>query len=184
MFEISFIIVIFRHYFKFMFIRNPSERLVSAYRNKIEHPVTNNPTEQTLWDDIRAMIMELYRRTYEKNESPYPTFSEFVHFLSDSDSADMNEHYKAMSALCQPCSVQYNYVGNFKTLRRDADRILQYLNIDSTWFWDRGRHFTNPTQSLVERYYSKLTADDITLIDKVYQDDILLYKYLFPSVKF
>lgn len=166
-----------------MFIRDPRERLVSAYRNKIEHPVTSNPAEQTLWDDIRTMIMQFYRRTNDMNESPYPTFSEFVHFLSDSDSADMNEHYKPVSALCQPCSVHYNYVGNFETLRRDADRILQYLNVDTSWFWDRGRHFTNPTQSLVEKYYSMLRSNDITLIENKFQEDILLYKYLFPSVK-
>ena len=166
-----------------MFIRDPRERLVSAYRNKIEHPVTNNPAEQTLWDDIRTVIVQFYRHTKEMNESSYPTFSEFVHFLSDSDSADMNEHYKPMSALCQPCSVHYNYVGNFETLRRDADRILQYLNVDTSWFWDRGRHFTNPTQSLVEKYYSMLTANDITLVENKFQEDILLYKYLFPSIK-
>lgn len=164
-----------------MFIRNPIERLVSAYRNKIEHPNTKTSSERNIWDDIRTMIMQFYRNITSNDDTPYPMFSEFVHFLSDSDSADMNEHYKPMSALCQPCSVNYNYFGNFATLRRDADKILQYLGVNVNWFWDRGRHFTNPTQTLVEKYYSQLTAKDIELVEEKFLEDILLFKYLFTS---
>lgn len=170
-----------RKYFKFMFIRSPVERLVSAYRNKIEHPITNVLSERSIWDDIRTTILQRYREVTSMIEPPFPTFSEFVHFLSDSDPADMNEHYKPMTSLCQPCSVHYHYVGNFATLRRDADRILQHLHINSSWFWDRGRHFSNPTQNIVEKYYSQLATEDIELIEETFlKDDILLYKYLFP----
>lgn len=170
-----------------MFIRNPTERLVSAYRNKIEHPTATNTLERTIWDDIRTKIMQFYRyhtinEKVADNHPPFPTFSEFVQFLSDSDSADMNEHYKPMSALCQPCSVHYNYYGNFATLRRDADKILQYLGINITWFWDRGRHYTNPTQTLVKKYYSQLTVKDIELVENKFLEDILLFKYLFSSM--
>ena len=177
----------FRNYFKFLFIRNPSERLVSAYRNKIEHPNTENTLEMTIWDDIRGVILEKQRnKTHDNNvvtDPPYPTFSEFVRFLGSSDLADMNEHYKPMTALCQPCSVHYNYVGNFATLRRDSNRILKYLDIDTSWFWDRGKHFSNPTHNYVDRYFSQLSAEDIDLIEKaLLVDDIQLYKHLFPSV--
>ncbi|CAI8035521.1 Carbohydrate sulfotransferase 14 [Geodia barretti] len=175
-----------RNYFKFMFVRNPIERLVSAYRNKIEHPTSDNPSERTIWDGIRAWILQKHRGPAQGNnvtDPPYPTFSEFIHFLGASDPADMNEHYKPMTALCQPCSVHYNYVGNFATLRRDANRILQYLHINTSWFWDRGKHFSNPTNNYVNKYYSKLTSKDIEIIEKVVLvDDIQLYEHLFPSV--
>ena len=174
----------FRNYFKFLFIRNPKERLVSAYRNKIEHPNTENPSEITIWDDIRGVILQRHRnRTNSMTLPPYPTFSEFVRFLGVSDPADMNEHYKAMTALCQPCSVRYDYVGNFATLRRDANRILDFLNINTSWFWDRGKHFSNPTHNYVDTYFSQLTTEDIKLIEKVLLiDDIQLYEHLFPSL--
>lgn len=163
-----------------MFVRNPIERLVSAYRNKIEHPNTDNPSEQTIWDDIRSMILQQYRGINENTDPPYPTFSEFVKFLGDSDLADMNEHYKPMTALCQPCAVHYHYIGNFATLRRDGDKILQYLHVNTTWFWDRGRHFSNPTQNYVEKYYSQLTIEDIELIERKFlANDIQLYQHLF-----
>lgn len=168
-----------------MFIRNPIERLVSAYRNKIEHPNSENPSERTIWDNIRAGILDIHRNKGDVNnmtDPPYPTFSEFVRFLGASDPADMNEHYKPMTALCQPCSVQYNYIGNFATLRRDANRILHHLHINTSWFWDRGKHFSNPTYNYVDKYYSQLATEDIQIIEKVLlADDTQLYNYLFPS---
>ena len=165
-----------------MFVRDPIERLVSAYRNKIEHPNTENPTEQTIWDGIRTTILQMYRAPTTELNPPYPTFSEFIQFLSDSDLADMNEHYKPMTALCQPCAVQYDYVGNFATLRRDANRVLQYLDVNTTWFWDRGRHFTNPTHNYVDKYYSQLTVNEIEHIQgRFLVNDIELYQLLFPQ---
>ena len=166
-----------------MFIRNPIERLVSAYRNKIEHPTSDNPSEHTIWDSIRAGILEKHRNVNNITDPPFPTFSEFVKFLGASDPADMNEHYKPITALCQPCSVHYNYIGNFATLRRDANRILQHLHINNSWFWDRGKHFSNPTYHYVKNYYGQLKAEDLDIIEKVFLlDDIQLFKYLFPSV--
>lgn len=164
-----------------MFIRSPVERLVSAYRNKIEHPVNGeNNVEQNLWDKIRSGILEKYRAKADSYNPPYPTFSEFIRFLGASDPADMNEHYKPMTALCQPCSVKYHYVGNFGTLRRDANKILEYLHVNSSWFWDRGKHFSNPTHHYVDEYRSHLSDRDIQIIEKeILVEDIRLFAQLF-----
>ena len=167
-----------------MFLRNPLERVVSAYRNKIEHPISKNQSEKNIWDETRSLILQYYRSMKDeasRSDLPYPTFSEFIHFLSDSNPVEMNEHYKPMSHLCQPCAVHYDYVGNFATLRRDANRILQYLNVNTSWFWDRGRHISNPTENVVEKYYSILEAEDIKLVEEKFMEDILLYRYLFSS---
>lgn len=168
-----------------MFIRNPPERILSAYRNKIEHPLNNNTSEQSIWDEVRFSILSSYRRKGEKqtkeNDHVYPTFSEFVHFLHDSDPRLMNEHYKLMTELCQPCALRYHYVGNFATLRRDTDAILGYLNINTSLFWDRGKHFKNPTQSLIQKYYSQLNVIDIQRMEETFANDFALYSYLFTS---
>ena len=169
-----------------MFIRNPQERILSAYRNKIEHPININQLEQSIWDDIRFSIISSYRRSQGKernnnNNDVYPTFSEFIKFLYDSDIRLMNEHYKPMTELCQPCAVQYHYIGNFATLRQDTNIILDYLSINSSLFWDRGKHINNPTQKHVENYYSKLNNRDIQHFHEIFMNDILLYNYMFPS---
>ena len=173
-----------RNYFKFMFVRHPPERVLSAYRNKIEHPLITNPAEQSIWDDVRHIILSSYRMKFNKKlakqEEIFPSFAEFIHFLYDSDPALMNEHYKPMVELCQPCAVKYDYIGNFATLRRDANNILAYLNINSSFFWDRGKHKSNPTISHVQQYYSKLQAIDFRRLEERFADDIGFYNHLFP----
>lgn len=169
-----------------MFIRHPAERILSAYRNKIEHPLNTNPAEQSIWDEVRYLILNSYRMQFnnrllgKQEHEVYPTFSEFVHFLYDSDPSLMNEHYKPMIDLCQPCAVMYDYIGNFAQLRQDADAILKYLKINSTIFWDKGKHTSHPTRSFVNKYYKKLQPGDFRRFEERYSDDLSLYRHLFP----
>ena len=169
-----------------MFIRHPPERVLSAYRNKIEHPLITNTEEQSIWDEVRYSILNSYRIKFNKEiakekKELYPTFSEFIHFLYDSDPALMNEHYKPMMELCQPCAIKYDYVGNFATLRHDADAILSYLSINSSLFWDRGKHENSPTVSFVQKYYKSLSPIDFKRLEERFQDDITFYHHLFPN---
>lgn len=167
-----------------MFIRHPPERVLSAYRNKIEHPLTTNPVEENIWDNVRYSILSSYRTKFNDKladeDELYPTFSEFIHFLHDSKPAHMNEHYKPMVELCQPCAVNYHYVGNFATLRQDANAILDYLHINASLFWDRGKHISNPTVSFIQQYFPSLRPIDFRRLEEKFADDIALYRYLFP----
>lgn len=168
-----------------MFIRHPPERVLSAYRNKIEHPLTTNPIEQSIWDEVRYAVLNSYRIKFNNKiangeSDVYPTFAEFLHFLYDSDPVSMNEHYKPMVELCQPCAVRYNFIGNFGTLRSHADAVLNFLHINQTVFWDRGKHHSNPTIAYIKKYYSKLQPIDFERLEDRFANDINLYNYLFP----
>lgn len=169
-----------------MFVRHPPERVLSAYRNKIEHPLITNPEEQSIWDEVRYSVLNSYRIKFnnkiikEKQRDLYPTFSEFIHFLYDSDPATMNEHYKPIVELCQPCAVSYDYVGNFATLRRDADLILRHLRINSSMFWDRGKHTKSPTVSFVREYFKSLSPIDFRRLEERFGKDMAFYDHLFP----
>ena len=41
----------------------------------------------------------------------------------------MNEHWRSISALCNPCKVAYDFVGSFESLNEDAEQVLCKLNI-------------------------------------------------------
>lgn len=168
-----------------MFIRHPPERVLSAYRNKIEHPLITNPIEQSIWDEVRYTVLNSYRIKFNNKIAKgkvnvYPTFAEFLHFLYDSDPGAMNEHYKPMVELCQPCAIHYDFIGNFATLRSHADAVLSFLQINSTVFWDKGKHGNNPTTSYIKKYYTNLQPIDFQRLEEQFADDIGFYKYLFP----
>ena len=92
----------------------------------------------------------------------------------------MNEHYKPMVELCQPCAVGYDYIGNFANLRRDADAILNHLKIKTSMFWDRGKHVSAPTVSHIQKYFKTVTPIDIKRLEERFGDDLAFYNHLFP----
>uniref|UniRef100_A0A5F9C8T8 Carbohydrate sulfotransferase n=1 Tax=Oryctolagus cuniculus TaxID=9986 RepID=A0A5F9C8T8_RABIT len=110
-----------QHYFKFLFVRDPLERLLSAYRNK--------------FGEIREYQQrygsEIVRR-YRAGAGPSPagddvTFSEFLRYLVDEDPQRMNEHWMPVYHLCQPCAVRYDFVGSYERLEADANQVLEWV---------------------------------------------------------
>uniref|UniRef100_A0A8C2VF30 Carbohydrate sulfotransferase n=1 Tax=Chinchilla lanigera TaxID=34839 RepID=A0A8C2VF30_CHILA len=110
-----------QHYFKFLFVRDPLERLLSAYRNK--------------FGEIREYQQrygaEIVRR-YRPGAGPSPagddvTFTEFLRYLVEEDPERMNEHWMPVYHLCQPCAVHYNFVGTYERLEADANQVLEWV---------------------------------------------------------
>ncbi|TMS20480.1 Carbohydrate sulfotransferase 14 [Larimichthys crocea] len=88
-----------KHYFKFMFVREPMERLLSAYRNKFGEI-------QSYQKKYGVEIVKRYRKSRAKDapiKGDDVTFGEFVRYLLDEDVERMNEHWMPMYNLCQPC---------------------------------------------------------------------------------
>uniref|UniRef100_A0A3Q2YHY7 Carbohydrate sulfotransferase n=1 Tax=Hippocampus comes TaxID=109280 RepID=A0A3Q2YHY7_HIPCM len=79
-----------QHYFKFMFVREPMERLLSAYRNKFGEI-------ESYQRKYGAEIVKRYRKSRGGKGSRVAgddvTFAEFVRYLLDEDVERMNEHW-------------------------------------------------------------------------------------------
>ncbi|KAK2098222.1 Carbohydrate sulfotransferase 14 [Saguinus oedipus] len=94
-----------QHYFKFLFVRDPLERLLSAYRNKFGE----------IQEYQQRYGAEIVRR-YRAGAGPSPsgddvTFPEFLRYLH----------------LCQPCAVHYDFVGSYERLEADANQVLEWV---------------------------------------------------------
>ncbi|XP_044309754.1 carbohydrate sulfotransferase 14 isoform X2 [Varanus komodoensis] len=88
-----------KHYFKFIFVRDPMERLLSAYRNKF-----GEIKEYQLKYGVE--IVKRYRKNPGKSTGDDVTFSEFLQYLLDEEVERMNEHWMPIYNLCQPCAVR------------------------------------------------------------------------------
>ncbi|CAB0016902.1 unnamed protein product, partial [Nesidiocoris tenuis] len=123
-----------KKYTKFMFVRHPFERLLSAYKNKLEQ---NYIGSKYFKDRIGKYIMQNYRT--KKNQSGQAngediTFEEFTNFLLNSEQKGFNEHWKPMHRLCEPCLVKYDFVGKYETLSSDANFILRKIGATNLSF--------------------------------------------------
>ena len=114
-----------RNFFKFVFVRDPLKRLVSAYRNKF---LRKNPYFHKRYG---RRIAKRYRNTDSniKHNGSDITFTEFLQYVGDSNLEDMNPHWMPISELCQLCQMKYDFIGSFEKLREDSERVLRLVNV-------------------------------------------------------
>nr|XP_006823894.1 PREDICTED: carbohydrate sulfotransferase 11-like [Saccoglossus kowalevskii] len=171
-------------YFKFLFVRHPFERLLSAFRNKFELTDEWNVKFMTGYS---AKIFKRFREGKWSRarivQSPI-TFNEFVQFIIETvdDGALQNEHWRPIHEMCSVCDVHYDVIGKFENLEKDAQYILKESNVGEILTFPRhDSHITNSsTEENLKKYFSTISADSIHQLYKIYELDFKLFQYPYP----
>ncbi|XP_064078561.1 carbohydrate sulfotransferase 11-like [Macrobrachium nipponense] len=116
------------NYKKFMFVRHPFDRVLSAYKDKLEHE--DKESSYNFHKEIGAKILKKYRRPGFNNTGNDVTFSEFIRFISEPGRGTFeqrNEHWLSVHEICNPCAVKYDFIGKYESLKEDAHYVLEWL---------------------------------------------------------
>lgn len=172
------------HFMKFMFIRHPFERLLSAYRNKFSQNSSSS-------DYFRSRYGRHIIREYRINASEDSlmrghdvTFREFVQYIIDPRTiarSVFNEHWRPMVDLCLPCTIQYNIIGKYESLMDDAWLVLEKARLSHMVSFPRSER-PSSTNSLVEEYTSQLTKEELLHLYHIYEMDFRLFDYNSPRL--
>lgn len=173
----------FHHYKKVMFVRDPLERVLSAFRNKF---LQKGNSYFKL--HFGKTIIKRYREN-PSNESLTKgedvTFTEFVQYLLDPVTLKRgyNEHWESFYNLCHPCHIQYNYIGKYETLDHDVDQLLNILHVqDKIHFPDRKDMYkTSKTEDMLLNFYRILHPKMLKQLINVYDKDYKIFGYDLPS---
>ncbi|XP_054443404.1 carbohydrate sulfotransferase 13 isoform X1 [Pteronotus mesoamericanus] len=172
-----------RDYLAFLFVREPFERLASAYRNKFARPYS-------------AAFQRHYGTRIVRRLRPRPhpdalarghdvRFAEFLAYLLDPRTRrdePFNEHWERAHALCHPCRLRYDIVGKFETLAEDAAFVLGLVGT-------AGLHFPAPppltkavtTHDQAVRLFQDISPFYQRRLFDLYKMDFLLFNYSTPS---
>uniref|UniRef100_A0A4X2KIS7 Carbohydrate sulfotransferase n=1 Tax=Vombatus ursinus TaxID=29139 RepID=A0A4X2KIS7_VOMUR len=171
-------------YTKAVFVRDPMERLVSAFRDKFEHP---NSYYHPVFG--KAIIKKYRPNAYEEeiNNGSGVKFKEFIHYLLDSHRpVGMDIHWERVSKLCYPCVINYDFVGKFETLEEDANYFLQLIGaprgLKFPNFKDRHSSDERTNADVVRQYLKDLSNMERQLIYDFYYLDYLMFNYTTPLV--
>ena len=129
------------NYTKFMFVRDPFERLVSGYRD-------NRPAQ---WF------------------KPTLSFHQYALLVLDatSNSAYGNPHTHPYVTLCNPCEIKYDYIGMLDNFDSGMRTVLEFVGADKNVVLERDTFYQkNRTKNELLQKYLKLLPKSV--IEKLY----------------
>ncbi|XP_066288166.1 carbohydrate sulfotransferase 14-like [Branchiostoma lanceolatum] len=166
-------------YYKFMFVRDPMQRLLSAYRDKFANKAIVDFPLRYGRDIIRK-----YRANAPTNVNGTDmTFSEFVHYLSDTEPREMNEHWQPFTKLCQPCPIQYDFIGTQENLEADANHVLRAVGAPpSVRFPQRQAYYKPTNKNILRQYLSEVPPQLLKDLIPKYSMDFMMFAYPIPEL--
>ncbi|MCK4708665.1 MAG: sulfotransferase family 2 domain-containing protein [Gammaproteobacteria bacterium] len=150
----------FDQYFKFAFVRNPWDRVYSAYRY-LKSGGWNE--EDRLWS--------------EKNLAEFDNFNQFITQWLNSSNIKKHIHFTPQHQfICdEKGQLLIDYLAYFETINEDFTNIANRLNIETTI----AHHNANPADSYLN-IYNKKSRD---IVADIYSKDIALFGYDFEGIK-
>ncbi|XP_029930731.1 carbohydrate sulfotransferase 12-like [Myripristis murdjan] len=173
------------HYTKFLFVRDPFVRLISAYRDKFQK---NNKYH------YHKYACDMLRKYSNQSNPPKsadkafaldirPSFYNFIQYLLDPRTEKhrpFDEHWRQMHRLCHPCLIEYDFVGHQESLQEDAEHLLRILKLqDVIKFPPSYDNMTNA--SWVSDWFRVVPLEARRKLYKLYEMDFKLFGYGKPS---
>ena len=184
----------------FLVARNPYERLVSGYRDKILGEAIQY--KSSLYGQISHTILGKYR---QRNLSPdisahknSPTFTEFVKYIVDevAEGRKLDMHWTPAYEFCNPCQVNLTHIVKLETFDRDASWIIQKANLTSFMPQTKKSESQDKlkknaakdgqnTSSIVHAYLQNLPPEILDDLNDIYEIDFDIFGYqLIKSFKY
>lgn len=147
----------FRKFFKFTFVRNPWDRVVSTYFFLKEGGITEKDAK---WS--------------EENLSRFENFEEFVREWLNNENANSSLHFQEQHLFLsdEEGNFPLDFIGRFENLEEDFKKVCSRLGIE--------RDLDNKNSSNRKRdYKSYYSAETRAIVAKVYEKDIQMFNYAF-----
>ena len=168
----------------FLIARNPHERLVSGYRDKILGAIPFS-YHDIMCRNIIARYRGMDPKRYRAKLTTPPTFTEFVRYILDEvkSGKEVDMHWAPVYRFCNPCQVNLTHIIKMETFQRDTDKILESTNLsqylptraNERQNASKGKHNSSVDATL---YLDELPSDLRTALNNFYQIDFDLFGYL------
>ncbi|XP_019400322.1 PREDICTED: carbohydrate sulfotransferase 11 isoform X3 [Crocodylus porosus] len=171
-----------KNYMKFLFVREPFERLVSAYRNKFTQKYNTSFHKRYGTKIVRRQRKNATQEALRKGDDV--KFEEFVAYLIDPHTQKeepFNEHWQTVYSLCHPCHIHYDLIGKYETLEEDSNYILQLAGVGSYLKFPTYAKSTRTTDEMTTEFFQNISSEHQTQLYEVYKLDFLMFNYSVPS---
>lgn len=157
-------------YFKFVFVRNPYLRLISAYENKINRMIGKTD----LWEKKpKAEVLRALQKDPSQINQPV-SFSAFVDFVTSQDPVLSNGHWRPQHLVIASDKISYDFIGRLENFTNDIEFCFSKFG-----FLSEISSFEMPERKKTQytKSYSKELAINKNKIIKFYKNDFKRFRY-------
>ena len=117
-------------YLTFAVLRDPFERLTSAFANLFVQPMRHAPAAT---DGVREAILEVYRKKQTAPDFARSiSFDEFINYIADTDDIDLNYHWRPQGTFFHRDLSDFDFIGSFENM----GEIIKTLGKRRGWSFD------------------------------------------------
>ena len=163
-----------RSYYKFLFVREPFERLLSGFEDKFVSNIWN-------WHETSlytSAILNRYRQEHP-NATDDVTFTKFIYYVLSLRDEARNEHWKSYEGLCHPCAVDYDFIGHFENLGQESQYVLKKTGLEKIIAFPPIISL-NTSRKVLEKY-SEVPKHMILQLGDAFKNDLEMFNYAFPG---
>ncbi|XP_068726293.1 carbohydrate sulfotransferase 11-like isoform X4 [Montipora capricornis] len=163
-------------YFKFVFVREPFERLLSAYQDKFVETPDIHYMERYATKIKGNFKHYMYTDRSSDNEL---TFKKFIYYIT-SIGFNNDRHWATYESLCLPCDIQYDFIGHFNDMQEEARHVLRQTGMDKEVTFSP--FLSHNTSSKMLANFATIPKAKILQLAKLFEKDYQMFNYPFPGV--
>ncbi|CAH2002318.1 unnamed protein product [Acanthoscelides obtectus] len=163
----------------FLIARHPFERLLSAYRDKLQYALPHTHHQKLGQEIIKKYREKLKKQQQNISQQRWPTFPEFVVYLLDSirsgQAPDM--HWAPITQFCTPCMFDFKIIAHTETLQDEQVYLIKVAKLEHLVKPEWRNAGKGATSQNLKKYYSQLTRSQILQLYHFYRYDFELFNY-------
>ena len=162
-----------KNFYKFMIVRDPFERLVSAFLHKFRR--------------MNHQIISSLRKPNRNNTKTLiagrnVSFTEYALHLINNPPWMLDMHFMPYENLCRPCNVKYDFISSIDTLSRDVTHVMRQIHANETKLHVRhNRAARTKTKQATADFLKELSRKYFDQLLAVYKTDHELLGYPLPE---
>ena len=173
-------------YFKFTFVREPFERILSAYKDKFVYPRFPRSKLQLHGTAIlKSVRPNASQSALDKLDDI--SFREFIEYLvtkgSNKSTPVMDWHWDNYVNICGMCTVNYDFIGHYETFDQDLADFKEAAGLspeDAKKFNAHAKNKSSTASSLLA-YYSQIPIEWIDILGQLFRANFEMFGYNFPG---